>query len=164
MKRFVSVQTHESGTSWLCPHPGDRERLLDMEQRLRGVRAAAFGVLTAAILISAPWMGWWLVAPVVACAFAFGVVSRWLPTSGRPEYLVAFVWVGSRRTLPAGRRLPGGAGSPGLAWLVVPVITLPVRFGTRGVAAGVGVTIALLLGVTLGLDFHATVHGAQFFF
>jgi hypothetical protein len=27
--------------SWLCPNPGDRERLLDMEQRLAGVRTAA---------------------------------------------------------------------------------------------------------------------------
>jgi diguanylate cyclase (GGDEF)-like protein len=134
-----------------------------MEQRLQGVRGAAFGVLTAAILISAPWMGWWLIAPVLACGLAFGVVSRWLPTSTRPEYLVAFVWVCSQLTIAACASLTGGAGSPGLAWLVVPVITLPVRFGTRGVAAGVGVTIALLLGVTLGLDFHATVDGPERF-
>ncbi len=45
----------------------------------------------------------------------------------------------------------------------MPVITLPVRFGTRGVAAGVGLTIALLLAVTLGLDFAATVHGPEHF-
>jgi diguanylate cyclase (GGDEF)-like protein len=163
MKRVVSVHAHDSGTSWLCPHPGDRERLLDMEQRLQGVRAGAFGVLTAAILISAPWMGWWLLAPVLACGLAFGVVSRWLPTSARPEYLVAFVWVCSQLTIGACASLTGGAGSPGLAWLVVPVITLPVRFGTRGLAAGVGVTIAVLLAVTLGLDFHATVHGPENF-
>jgi diguanylate cyclase (GGDEF)-like protein len=163
MNVLVRVQAHESGTSWLCPNPGDRERLLDMEQRLQGVRTAAFGILTAAILISAPWMGWWLVAPVVACALAFGVASRWLPASARPEYLIAFVWVASQLTIAACASLTGGADSPGLAWLVVPVITLPVRFGTRGVAAGVTLTIALLLAVTLGLDFQSTVDGPERF-
>jgi diguanylate cyclase (GGDEF)-like protein len=44
----------------------------------------------------------------------------------------------------------------------VPVITLPVRFGTRGVAAGVGFTIALLL-VTFGLDLRSTVDGPEHF-
>jgi diguanylate cyclase (GGDEF)-like protein len=159
----VSVQAHESGTSWLCPHPGDRERLLDMEQRLHGVRAAAFGVLTLAIVISAPWMGWWLLAPIAACAAMFGLAGRGLANSTRPEYLIAFVWACSQLTIAACALLTGGADSPGLAWFVVPVITLPVRFGTRGVAAGVGLTIALLLAVTLGLDFSSTVGGPEHF-
>src|SRR5439155_5738831 len=163
MKVPMRVQTQESGTSWLCPNPGDRERLLDMEQRLTPVRTAAFGVLTLTALVSAPWMGWWLVAPVIACAAAFGVVGRWLPTSTRPEYLIAFVWVCSQATIAACASLTGGARSPGLAWFVVPVITLPVRFGTRGVTAGVAVTIALLLAVTLGLDFQSTIDGPERF-
>jgi len=159
----VSVQAHESGTSWLCPNPGDRERLLDMEQRLHGVRAASFGVLTLAIVISAPWMGWWLLAPIAACAAMFAIAGRALANSKRPEYLIALVWACSQLTIAACALLTGGADSPGLAWLVVPVITLPVRFGTRGVAAGVGLTIALLLAVTLGLDFSSTVAGPEHF-
>jgi diguanylate cyclase (GGDEF)-like protein len=153
----VEVNARDSGTTWLCPNPGDRERLLDMEQRLTAVRAAAFGVLTLAILISAPWLGWWLLAPVLACAVAFAVAGRFLASSPRPEYLIALVWACSQLTIAACASLTGGAHSPGLAWFVVPVITLPVRFGTRGVTAGVAFTIALLLGVTLGLDFHATI-------
>jgi diguanylate cyclase (GGDEF)-like protein len=163
MKVVVSPQAHDSGTSWLCPNPGDRERLLDMEQRLDGVRAVAFGVLTAAILVSAPWMGWWLVAPVLACAVAFAIAARGLTTSERPEYRIAFVWACSQVTIAACVWLTGGADSPGLAWFVVPVITLPVRFGTRGVAAGVTLTIGLLLAVTLGLDFGSTVGGPEHF-
>ena len=140
--------------SWLCPNPGDRERLLDMEQRLAGVRTVAFGVLTLAVLISAPWMGWWLLAPVVACSVAFVVAGRGLANSARPEYRVAFVWVCSQVTIAICVLLTGGADSPGLAWFVVPVIALPVRFGTRGVAAGVGVTTALLVLVTLESPEH----------
>jgi diguanylate cyclase (GGDEF)-like protein len=140
--------------SWLCPNPGDRERLLDMEQRLAGVRNVAFGVLTLAVLISAPWLGWWLLAPVVACSVAFVVASHGLASSARPEYRVAFVWVCSQLTIAVCVWLTGGADSPGLAWFVVPVITLPVRFGTRGVAAGVGVTTALLVLVTLESPEH----------
>ena len=134
-----------------------------MDQRLHGVRSAAFGVLTGAILIAAPWMGWWLVAPVVACAAAFGLAGRGLENSTRPEYRIAFVWVCSQLTIAACASLTGGAHSPGISWLVVPVITLPVRFGKRGVAAGVAVTVALLLGVTLGLDFQSTIDGPERF-
>jgi diguanylate cyclase (GGDEF)-like protein len=159
----VRVQTQESGTSWLCPNPGDRDRLLDMEQRLDGVRRTAFGVLTATILVAAPWMGWWLIAPVVACAVAFGLADRGLENSPRPEYRIAFVWVCSQLTIAACASLTGGAHSPGLSWLVVPIITLPVRFGTRGVATGVGVTIAMLLAVTLGFDFQSTINGPEQF-
>jgi diguanylate cyclase (GGDEF)-like protein len=159
----MKAKPQVTGTSWLCPNPGDRERMLDMEQRLHGVRTIAFGVLTAAILIAAPWMGWWLVAPVVACAVAFGVADRGLENSTRPEYRIAFVWVCSQLTIAACASLTGGAHSAGLSWLVIPVITLPVRFGTRGVAAGVSLTIGLLLAVTLGFDFHATIAGPERF-
>jgi diguanylate cyclase (GGDEF)-like protein len=149
--------------SWLCPDPGDRERLLDMEQRLSGVRSAAFGVLTLAVLVSAPWMGWWLLVPVLGCSLAFVLASRGLANSARPEYRVAFVWACSQVTIAVCAWLTGGAESPGLSWLVVPVITLPVRFGTRGVAAGVGFTITLLLAVTFGLDTNSTVAGPEHF-
>lgn len=160
----MRVPASESGTSWLCPNPGDRERLLDMEPRLHGVRTAAFGVLTLTALISAPWMGWWLVAPVVACALAFGIADHGLEASARPEYRIAFVWICSQLTIAACVALTGGAHSPGVSWLMVPVITLPVRFGTRGVAAGVAFTILMLAVVTLGLDFNATVGGPERFF
>jgi diguanylate cyclase (GGDEF)-like protein len=159
----VTVQAPASGTSWLCPSPGDRERLLDMEQRLTPVRAASFGVLFLTVLVCAPWMGWWLVAPIIACGASFALVGRSLATSPRPEYLIALVWVLSQLTIAACVSLTGGSSSPGLAWLVVPVITLPVRFGTRGVAAGVTVTIALLLAVTLGLDFQSTIDDPERF-
>jgi diguanylate cyclase (GGDEF)-like protein len=134
-----------------------------MEQRLHGVRTIAFGVLTVAILVAAPWMGWWLVVPVLACALAFGIADHGLENSARPEYRIAFVCICSKLTIAACASLTGGAHSAGLSWLVIPVITLPVRFGTRGVAAGVSITIALLVGVTLGLDFGATIDGPERF-
>jgi diguanylate cyclase (GGDEF)-like protein len=154
---------HESAASWLCPNPGDRERLLDMEARLAPVRTAAFAVLVLAALVSAPWMGWWIVVPILGCAAAFGIAGRGLATSTRPEYRIAFVWACAQVTIAACIALTGGAHSPGLAWFVVPAITLPMRFGTRGVAAGVTFTIGLLLAVTLGLDFHATIQGPEHF-
>jgi diguanylate cyclase (GGDEF)-like protein len=134
-----------------------------MEARLAPVRTAAFAVLVFAALLSAPWMGWWIVAPILGCAAAFWAAGRGLATSPRPEYRIAFVWACSQLTIAACAWLTGAAHTPGLAWFVVPAITLPVRFGTRGVAAGVTFTIALLLAVTLGLDFQATIDGPERF-
>ena len=57
-----------------------------MEQRLDGVRRTAFGVLTATILVAAPWMGWWLDRTGRRLAVAFGLADRGLENSARPEY------------------------------------------------------------------------------
>jgi hypothetical protein len=46
----------------------DRERLLDMDRRLRPVRRNALGVLAATLMISAPWTGWWTLAPLLVAA------------------------------------------------------------------------------------------------
>ena len=41
---------------------------------------------------------------------------------------------------------------PGLAWLVIPLVTLPARFNSRAVAVGVGIVSLLLLATTFGVD------------
>ena len=51
------------------------ERLLDMERRLKPVRAASFGVLVVALLVTAPRLGWWTLAPFGAAVAAFGIAD-----------------------------------------------------------------------------------------
>ncbi len=40
-------------TSWLCPNPGDRDRLADMDRRLKPQRVRALGFLAFALIVAA---------------------------------------------------------------------------------------------------------------
>src|ERR1700730_8009909 len=46
-------------TSWLCRDDFDRERMLDMEDRIRPARRRTFAVLAVSIAAVCPWLGWW---------------------------------------------------------------------------------------------------------
>lgn len=138
-------------TSWLCPREGDRERLVDMESRLRPWRAAALGVLAVALVISGPWVGWWTLIPLAITAVLFKLIDSGIENAARPEYRMFAVWLLSEVAIAASVALTGGPHSPGIAWLALPVVTLGARFSLRGVAVGVALTIVLLLASTLGV-------------
>jgi hypothetical protein len=56
----------DAGGTWLCPTEFDRARLVDMEKRLQPARAVLFGTLAVASAVAMPWLGW----PVLACVVA----------------------------------------------------------------------------------------------
>ena len=143
--------------SWLCPEPGDRARLIDMEQRLRPVRNLAFGALGVALVASGHWVGWWTLLPLVVAAVAFMLMGRRVEDRPRPELGIAIAWVASVALISVSVSLSGGPKSPGLPWLAIPIVTLPARFRLRGVVAGVALTIVALLAVTLGVNADAAV-------
>lgn len=146
----------EQATSWLCPAEADRSRLLDMERRIKPVRVAAMGVLGAALVASGPWVGWWPVPVLLVSLTVFALVDRGIERAPRPEYRMAAGWALSQVLIAGSIVLSGGQDSPALAWLAIPVVTLSARFSNRGVAAGLTLTIGLLLAVTFGID-HAAV-------
>jgi len=131
--------------SWLCRDDTDRERLLDMEQRLRPVRMGAMGVLALALLVSAPWVGWWTLAPLVFAAGLFQLAERRLPDSRRPEYWMFAAWAGAELTIAVSVVLAGAEHVAILSWLAIPVVTLSSRFSQRGVYLGVAVALGLLV-------------------
>ena len=130
----------------------DRERLLDMEQRLRPVRRAALAVLAVALLLSGPWIGWWTMVPLVFAAFLFTVADRKLLTAKRPEYVMFAAWAGSELTIAAAVALTEGPRMYALAWLAIPVVTLSARFSIRGVVAGVVTCLVMMAAVAFGAD------------
>ncbi|MBJ7329341.1 MAG: GGDEF domain-containing protein [Solirubrobacteraceae bacterium] len=144
------------GTSWLCPAEADRSRLLDMERRIKPVRVAAMGILGAALIASGPWTGWWPVLVLLISLGAFAVVDHGIEKAHAPEYRMFAGWALSQFLIAGSIVLSGGLNSPALCWLAVPVVTLSARFSNRGVAAGLALTIGLLLAITMGLD-HAAV-------
>jgi diguanylate cyclase (GGDEF)-like protein len=51
-----------------------------------------------------------------------------------------------------GIALSGGAHSPTIPMLLLPIVTLPARFSPRGVHAGLALTVVVLLASTVGVD------------
>ena len=138
--------------TWLCPRREDRQRLLDMEPRLKPVRAATLGILGLALLAAAPWEGWWTLLPLVVAAGGFAAVDRGMQRSERPELWIGSAWLLSQIVIAVSIATIGGPTSESVAWLVIPVVTLSARFTSRGVWAGVAITAVLLVAVTVGVD------------
>lgn len=139
-------------TSWLCREEFDRERLLDMEQRLRPKRTLALAILGISLIVSGPWLGWWTLIPLAGASAGFAIVNRGLARSLRPEYRLAGAWMLAQLAIAASVLLTGGIHSPGLPWLAIPIVTLGARFSDHGVRAGVAATAVLILVATVARD------------
>ena len=126
--------------------------MLDMERRLGPVRHLCFAAIAAGLIASGAWMGWWTLVPLALALVGFVVLARDLEARERPEYRIACAWVLSQTIIAVSIALTGGPASPALPWLAIPTVTLPARFGPRGVVAGGTLTILVLLAVTVGID------------
>jgi diguanylate cyclase (GGDEF)-like protein len=133
--------------TWLCRDDMDRERLLDMEERLKPVRQVAFAFLGVALLLSAPWIGLWTLLPLALAGGLFLAADARLESSERPEYLMFAAWALSEVTIAAAVALSGGPETATLSWIAIPVVTLSARFSLRGMLVGVALAIGLVLAV-----------------
>jgi diguanylate cyclase (GGDEF)-like protein len=138
--------------SWLCRDDFDRERLLDMEERIKPVRRLAMGILALALIAAAPWIGWWTLIPLAGAAGFFLAADARLERTERPEYVMFAAWVGSEVMIAVAVALTGGPQVATLSWLAIPIVTLSARFSLRGVITGVAIAIALLLAVAFVSD------------
>lgn len=129
-----------------------RERLMDIDARIRPYRLAAFGVLGLALLASGPWQGWWWLLPLAGALLAFKVGDVMEERSARPERWVAASWAVSPLMIAISVALTGSFDSPALPWFVLPLVTLASRFEWRGTVIGIGYSIALLLASTIPFD------------
>jgi diguanylate cyclase (GGDEF)-like protein len=138
--------------TWLCPTQLHRERLLDMESKLARPRAIMYGSLAIAFLIGIPWIGAWTLIPLAGSVLGYALLRPRIATSERPEYVVAATVVNAQVLIGIGIALSGGPQSPTIAMLLLPIVTLSVRFSPKGVYAGLGLTIAVLLLATVAVD------------
>jgi diguanylate cyclase (GGDEF)-like protein len=137
--------------SWLCRDDADRERMVDMERRIKPMRTLTFVLMAAALVFAGPWEGWWTLLPLAVAAVCFAVADALIVRVARPEFAVAAAWITSQLLIAASIALTGGIHSPALGWLAIPIVTLSARFNARGVAAGMGLTVVLLLASTLAI-------------
>ncbi len=153
-----SVESRPGRPSWLCRDDFDRERMLDMEERVRPVRQRALAILGVALIAAGPWLGWWPALFLIPAALCFGAADLLMPRMLRPELLMFGAWVGSGLVIGGAVALSGGPTQPTLSWLAIPVITLSSRFPMRGVVVGVIINIAILLAVAFGVDAHQIIN------
>lgn len=146
------METH----SWLIGNGAGRQRLVDMDRRLRPVRVRTFGVLGVALLAAAPWVGLWTLAPLALAGSGFWIAERHIESSARPERWAFGAWVGAEVLIAVSLAITGEDAISLLAMLAVPIVTLSARFAARGIALGVVITLALILAVAFGTGAEAT--------
>jgi diguanylate cyclase (GGDEF)-like protein len=154
---FASRLTHpgESGQKESLAAIRDearRERLLDMEVRLRPYRFGCFAILALALTTVGAEIGWWWIAPLLAGLGGFAVADSFMRSSEHPALWVATAWGILPLLLADAVVVTGGATSPVLMWFALPAVTLGARFERRGVAIGTAYIVALLLASTVGLN------------
>lgn len=131
--------------SWLCPEPGDRERLLDMDWRLRQSRTAALLALAIVMVACAPWVSWWILLIPAGLAVGWRLLDHFNRYTDKPEWILAIGWLLSVVGIFAGTMMTGGIDSPAKSWLLIPALALPARFHKRGLYAGVAICIVALV-------------------
>jgi diguanylate cyclase (GGDEF)-like protein len=129
-----------------------RERLFDMELRLRPYRFACFGILALTLASVGTEVGWWWIAPLLAGLAGFAVADRFMRESNHPGLWISAAWGMLPLLLADAVVTTGGAASPVLMWFALPAVTLGARFSPRGMVVGTAYILALLLIATVGLD------------
>jgi diguanylate cyclase (GGDEF)-like protein len=149
-------------SNWLIRDGMDRERMLDMDKRIRPARIASLLVIAVALLACGPWLGWWTLAPLVLAGVLFSRADKVMPRMKRPEYAMFAAWAGSEIIIAISVALSGGPKIATMSWLAMPLVTLASRFSNRGIAAGVALALVLLLAVSFIVDPHAVIHDPPF--
>jgi two-component system, cell cycle response regulator len=138
--------------SWLCPTELDRSRVRDANDRVRMIRKIGSGAVGAALVISAPWLGWWTLILFALSVLNFVNVDLRIGKSAHPERVSVCAILITLLLLAIGVILSGGPHSPALPWLVLPAGMVAARFRPQVVIAGLVLTVAVILVATLGVD------------
>ena len=138
--------------TWLCPDAASRERLLDMDERLKRPRAIAFALIAVGIVAAAPLIGWWGLGLLVVAVLGFRLAQGIAERIAAPEHALFASWAVSELVIAGSVAVTGGITSYTASWLLVPLVTLPARFGTRGVAAGVAFIGVLVTAIAIVVE------------
>jgi diguanylate cyclase (GGDEF)-like protein len=132
-----------------------------MGGRIRPVRSLAFGLEAIALMACGPWLGWWTIFPLAWAVVGFVSADKLMGRLARPEYAYAGAWVNAQAMIAISAGVTGGPGSPVVAWLAIPVVSLAARFTTRGIFAGVALTLLFMVGATVGVHPGAVADAPQ---
>jgi diguanylate cyclase (GGDEF)-like protein len=137
--------------SWLCPTELDRMRLVEANARVRKIRQIGSGAIGLALVIVAPWIGWWTLILFAIGAFNLWHIERRMARSPRPERVSAWGVCVTAVMLALGVALSGGPRSPALPWMVLPAAMVAARFRPQVVVVGLALTVLLMLCATFAV-------------
>ena len=143
--------------SWLCPSELDRSRVVDASARVHTIRMVGSGAVGVALLISAPWLGWWTLILFALALLTFLNVDHRIGKSAHPERVSMWAILITLLLIAAGTVLSGGPSSPALPWLVLPAAMVAARFRPQVLIAALALTVLMILVATLGLEPAATI-------
>jgi hypothetical protein len=130
----------------------DRERMLDMDARLRPIRRKTFGVLAIGLVACAPWTGWWTLAPMAGAILVYGFADRLVNRFAHPGALLFSTWVLVEVIIAASVSLTRSLRESTVFLLAIPVMTLNARFAIRGILVGAAIAAGLMAAVLLSAD------------
>jgi diguanylate cyclase (GGDEF)-like protein len=132
-----------------------RERLLDMEERVRRYRLACFGILALALAVGgSEEVGYWWIPLLGVGLVGFAIADRFMRSSSRPAIWVAGAWAALPVLLLGSVLVTGGATSPALIWFALPAVTLGSRFEPRGMVIGTAYVVLMFLVAAIAPDPH----------
>jgi diguanylate cyclase (GGDEF)-like protein len=137
--------------TWLVDH-AVRARLQEVDGRPRTARQILFVLELVVLAVCVPDLGWVPLATLPVVVAAFLVADRLMGRVEHAELVYAAGWSFAQLAVATGAALTGGPDSPLLMWLGIAISTGVGRFTPRGLCAAVALTIALLLGATIGVD------------
>jgi diguanylate cyclase (GGDEF)-like protein len=147
MRRRGSVL--EPARAFLLGGRGDRARYADMHRRFAA--APFFGAaIGGTSLLSSLWVGWRLVGLVLLAVATMGLAVAWAPRSRTPEIVGAAAFVLLELNLGLSVLVSGGAQSPLLPLMVVPVFTQAVCFRPQVTSFFVGLSLAVATAAVAG--------------
>ncbi|MDE3069957.1 MAG: diguanylate cyclase [Acidobacteriota bacterium] len=141
--------------TWLLPDECAREQMLDIADRLGGVRAAIYLVTYAGLVVAGPIYGWWPLLPTFGAAVVCGVIAVWASKRPRPEYGLAL----AISVIPFGSVgsfvVSHGAPLPALPIFAIAVLSWSPAFPTRPVVLMSLFTAVILVITGFLIDAHA---------
>ncbi len=144
-------------SAWLCPTEQHRVRAREAGERVRKARTLAAAACGIAVFAVMPLQGWWILPLLAATALILGTFEMRLRRSERPELVAAQSMLVVLALTAVGAAFSGGADSPVLPWLVLPVTIAAARFRPQVLVAGAALTATVMFGLSVGVDTQALV-------
>jgi diguanylate cyclase (GGDEF)-like protein len=143
---------NESQRSWLCPTELDRQRMVDTSVRVRRARLLGSAVIGVALVGLAPSLGWQLLGLFVLSTVNLVTLDLRMRRSAHPEWVAGRSLLFTELIIAVAVATTGGAGSPLVPWLIIPIGLAAARFRARVVVIGTAIVALTLVAVVAIAD------------